>query len=317
MMRAKTGQEDVVVLDWAYHGTTQELIDLSPYKFRQQGGSGQKPHVHVAELPDSYRAPAEWAAEDLGVRYAQSVLEQIEAITARGGKLGCFIAESMPSVAGQIVLPDGYLAEVYRLVREAGGICIADEVQVGFGRIGSHWWAFETQDVVPDIVTLGKPIGDGHPMAALVTTREIADAFGNGMEYFNTFGGNPVSCAVGLAVIDVIEQGNLLHNAHTIGLYLKARFEACKSWCDRIGDVRGSGLFLGIDLVRDRTSKIPDTEFARRVCNRARDLGVLIGTEGQHANVLKLRPPMIFSQRDADHLVSVLEESLTFAMGTT
>lgn len=311
LMRAHTGRENAITLDWSYHGTTQELIDISPYKFRRKGGKGPKPHVHVAAVPDSYRAPEDWPAEEHGKRFAESVAEQIAAMQAKGEGPGFFIAESIPSVAGQVFLPDGYLKEVYRMVREAGGVCIADEVQVGFGRVGSHWWAFETQGVVPDIVTMGKPIGDGHPLAAVVTTREVTDSFNNGMEYFNTFGGNPVSCAVGLAVLDVIEGQDLRGNALAIGNYLIASFKAMQARYEVIGDVRGMGLFLGIELVTDRKTKAPATEFARAVSNGARQRGVLMGTEGPHDNVLKMRPPMIFSKRDADHLLAVLEE--TFA----
>ncbi|OCP38144.1 aminotransferase class III-fold pyridoxal phosphate-dependent enzyme [Ensifer sp. LC163] len=311
LMRTHTGRENAITLDWSYHGTTQELIDISPYKFRRKGGKGPKPHVHVAAVPDSYRAPADWPAEEHGKRFAESVAEQIAAMQAKGEGLGFFIAESIPSVAGQVFLPDGYLKEVYRLVRDAGGVCIADEVQVGFGRVGSHWWAFETQGVVPDIVTMGKPIGDGHPLAAVVTTREVTDSFNNGMEYFNTFGGNPVSCAVGLAVLDVIEGQDLRGNAFAIGNYLINSFRAMQARYEVIGDVRGMGLFLGIELVSDRKTKAPATEFARAVSNGARQRGVLMGTEGPHDNVLKMRPPMIFSKRDADHLLAVLEE--TFA----
>lgn len=311
LMRANTGRENAITLDWSYHGTTQELIDISPYKFRRKGGQGQKPHVHVATVPDSYRAPADWPAEEHGRRFAESIAELIAAMQARGEAPGFFIAESIPSVAGQVFLPDGYLKEVYRMVRAAGGLCIADEVQVGFGRVGSHWWAFETQGVVPDIVTMGKPIGDGHPLAAVVTTREVTDSFDNGMEYFNTFGGNPVSCAVGLAVLDVIEDEDLRGNALAIGTYLMDAFRDMQERHAVIGDVRGLGLFLGIELVRDRASKAPATDFARAVANGARRRGVLMGTEGPHDNVLKLRPPMIFSRRDADHLIAVLQE--TFA----
>ncbi|MGF6173840.1 aminotransferase class III-fold pyridoxal phosphate-dependent enzyme [Ensifer sp. 4252] len=311
LMRAHTGRENAITLDWSYHGTTQELIDISPYKFRRKGGKGPKPHVHVADVPDSFRAPADWPAEEHGRRFAESVAEQIAAMQAKGEGPGFFIAESIPSVAGQVFLPDGYLKEVYRLVREAGGVCIADEVQVGFGRVGSHWWAFETQGVVPDIVTMGKPIGDGHPLAAVVTTREVTDSFNNGMEYFNTFGGNPVSCAVGLAVLDVIEGQDLRGNALAIGNYLIESFRAMQARYEVIGDVRGMGLFLGIELVSNRKTKAPATEFARAVSNGARQRGVLMGTEGPHDNVLKMRPPMIFSKRDADHLLAVLEE--TFA----
>lgn len=316
MMRAHTGRENAIVLDWSYHGTTQELIDISPYKFRRKGGKGPKPHIHVATIPDSYHAPEGWPAAEHGKRFAESVAELIAAMQAKGEAPGFFIAESIPSVAGQVFLPDGYLREVYRLVREAGGICIADEVQVGFGRVGSHWWAFETQGVVPDIVTMGKPIGDGHPLAAVVTTREVTNSFNNGMEYFNTFGGNPVSCAVGLAVLDVIESQDLRGNALSIGNYLMDAFRAMQKRYEVIGDVRGLGLFLGIELVTDRRTKAPATDFARAVSNGARRRGVLIGTEGPHDNVLKMRPPMIFSQRDADHLIAVLEETFADVMRT-
>jgi 4-aminobutyrate aminotransferase-like enzyme/Ser/Thr protein kinase RdoA (MazF antagonist) len=309
LMRAHTGRENAIVLDWAYHGTTQELIDISPYKFQRKGGKGQRPHIHVAQVPDSYRAPADWPVEEHGKRFAEHVAELITAMAGKGDTPAFFIAESIPSIAGQVFLPEGYLREVYRMVREAGGVCIADEVQVGFGRVGSHWWAFETQGVVPDIVTMGKPIGDGHPLAAVVTTRDIADSFDNGMEYFNTFGGNPVSCAVGLAVLDVIEGDELRRNALEVGNYLIAGFRAMQDRFEAIGDVRGMGLFLGIELVKDRKTKAPATEFARAVSNGARQRGVLMGTEGPHDNVLKMRPPMIFSRRDANHLLAVLEET--------
>ncbi len=315
MMRAHTGRENAVVIDWAYHGTTQELIDISPYKFQRKGGKGQKPHVHVACVPDSYRAPADWPLEEHGRRYAESIAELIAAMQAKGEAPGFFLAESIPSVAGQVFLPEGYLREVYRIIREAGGVCIADEVQVGFGRVGSHWWAFETQGVVPDIVTMGKPIGDGHPLAAVVTTREIADSFNNGMEYFNTFGGNPVSCAVGLAVLDVIEGENLRRNALDVGNHLMAGFREMAKRYEVIGDVRGLGLFLGIELVTDRKTKAPATDVARAVSNGARQRGILMGTEGPHDNVLKMRPPMIFSMRDADHLLAVLEETFAAVTG--
>ncbi len=311
MMRAHTGRENAIVLDWSYHGTTQELIEISPYKFRRKGGTGPKSHVHIAPVPDGYRAPETWREEEYGTRFAESVRDLLAIMKSNGENPGFFIAESIPSVAGQVVLPEGYLREVYELVREAGGVCIADEVQVGFGRVGSHWWGFETQGVVPDIVTMGKPIGDGHPMGATVTKREIAESFNNGMEYFNTFGGNPVSCAVGLAVLDVIERDKLRDNAVAIGKYLIDGFGDLQARYEVIGDVRGLGLFLGIELVTDRATKTPATRFAHAVCNGARRRGVLLGTEGPFDNVLKMRPPMIFSKGNADHLISVLDE--TFA----
>ncbi len=314
MARTHSGQRDALVLDWAYHGTTQELIDLSPYKYKRKGGKGRPDHVFEATIPDSYRAPESWPLAEHGRRFAESIAEQIEKMKAQGRAPAFFIAESIPSVAGQVFLPEGYLREVYAMVRAAGGVCIADEVQVGFGRVGSHWWAFEMQGVVPDIVTMGKPIGNGHPMSAVVTTREVADSFNNGMEYFNTFGGNPVSCAAGLAVLDVIEHNDLRRNALEIGNYLIAGFRSMQDRFDIIGDVRGQGLFLGIELVMDRKTKEPATAIARKINDGARERGILMGTEGPFDNVLKMRPPMIFTRANADHLLSVLEDSFAAAL---
>jgi 4-aminobutyrate aminotransferase-like enzyme len=200
-------------------------------------------------------------------------------------------------------------------VRAAGGLCIADEVQVGFGRTSSMW-AFEQQGVVPDIVTLGKPIGNGHPMAAVITTPAIAASFANGMEYFNTFGGNPVSCAVGLAVLDVLQDERLIENAQVVGAYLQRGLHELMQRHPLIGDVRGAGLFIGVELVTDRRNKAPATAQARRVARLARDRGVLIGTDGPHDNVIKIRPPMTFRNAHADILLDCLDQCLlTLAEG--
>lgn len=314
MARNHTGRKEAIVLDWAYHGTTQELIDLSPYKYKRKGGKGRPDHVYEAVIPDSYHAPEDWPLEEHGKRFAESIAEQIDTMRKQGRAPAMFFAESIPSVAGQVFLPEGYLREVYAMVRAEGGLCVADEVQVGFGRVGSHWWAFEMQDVVPDIVTMGKPIGNGHPMSAVVTTREVADSFNNGMEYFNTFGGNPVSCAAGLAVIDVIERDKLRENALTVGNYLINGFRKMQQRFDIIGDVRGQGLFLGIELVTDRKTKAPATALARKINDGARERGILMGTEGPHDNVLKMRPSMVFSRANADHLLSVLADSFEAAL---
>jgi 4-aminobutyrate aminotransferase-like enzyme/Ser/Thr protein kinase RdoA (MazF antagonist) len=313
MARAHTGQRDMVVLDWAYHGHLSSLIEISPYKYKRKGGEGKPAHIWEAMLPDSYRAPSDWQREDYARHFAQSVRDQLAAMQDAGRKPAGFIAESMPSVGGQIFLPDGYLAEVYRDIRAAGGVVIADEVQVGFGRIGSHMWGFETQGVEPDIVTMGKPIGNGHPLAALVTTTEIAKSFANGMEYFNTFGGNAVSCAVGLKVLEILQRDHLQENARRLGEDLLTRMRRLAERHPEIGDVRGSGLFLGLDLVEDRVSKKPATERAGRIVQKARELGVLMGTDGPYDNVIKLRPAMIFSQANADHLMQVLETAFVEA----
>jgi 4-aminobutyrate aminotransferase-like enzyme/Ser/Thr protein kinase RdoA (MazF antagonist) len=307
LARTHTGREDVIVLDHAYHGHTTTLIDISPYKFNGPGGSGRKPWVHVAPLPDDYRGPYRRDDANAGAKYARHVGEILQQTRASGRQIACFIAETLPSVGGQIVFPPGYLPEVYRDVRAAGAVCIADEVQVGFGRLGSHFWGFETQSVVPDIVVLGKPIGNGFPLAAVITTREIASSFANGMEFFSTFGGNPVACAAGLSVLDVLEKQSLQANALRVGGYLKDRLLNLQQSYPIIGDVRGSGLFLGVDLVLDRETRAPATNQADYIVNRLRDCGVLAGTDGPHHNVIKLRPPLVFSEADADLFVNVLK----------
>jgi ethanolamine-phosphate phospho-lyase len=212
--------------------------------------------------------------------------------------------------AGQIIYPPGFLRDAFRLTRQSGGVCIADEVQVGFGRVGTHFWGFETQDVVPDIVTMGKPIGNGHPLAAVATTPEIAASFKTGMEYFNTFGGNPVSCAVGLAVLDVLREENLQRNAFQVGDYLKTGLEELKSKHRLVGDVRGLGLFLGIEFVRDSESLVPAQAEASYIAERMRDKKILVTTDGPHGNVIKIKPPLVFSQTDADLLVEALDQIL-------
>jgi hypothetical protein len=228
-----------------------------------------------------------------------------------GREIAAFIAETLPSVAGQIVFPPGYLEETYLHVRAAGGLCIADEVQVGFGRLGTHFWGFETQDVVPDIVVLGKPIGNAFPLAAVVTTPEIAASFANGMEFFSTFGGNPVACAAGSAVLDVLREEKLPENALRVGNHLLKRLRTSQERYALIGDVRGSGLFLGVDLVLDRESRTPATQQAEYVVNRLRERGILAGTDGPGRNVIKLRPPLIFREPDADLFVETLESILS------
>lgn len=297
----------VVALDWAYHGHLTSLIEISPYKYKRKGGQGRPAATAEAALPDAYRAPADWPMAEIGRRYADSVTVAMAQLAEAGHKPAAFIAESLPSSAGQIVLPEGYLPAAYAAARAAGAVVIADEVQIGFGRVGSHMWAFEAEGAVPDIVTLGKPIGNGHPMAAMITTREIADSFYNGMEYFNTFGGNPVSCAVGLKVLEILQRDRLRENAQRIGTNLLSRMRGLKEKHQIIGDVRGRGLMLGIELVEDRRSKEPATERAGRLVERCRSLGVLLGTDGPHDNVIKMRPAMIFSDANADFLMQVLE----------
>jgi 4-aminobutyrate aminotransferase-like enzyme/Ser/Thr protein kinase RdoA (MazF antagonist) len=310
LARANTGRDDVIVLENAYHGHTTTLIDMSPYKFGGPGGRGKKPWVHVAPLPDDYRGAYRRDDEQAGAKYARHVAEILERTSAEGRSVAAYIAETLPSVGGQIVFPRGYLAEVYGHVRAAGAVCIADEVQVGFGRLGTHFWGFETQGVVPDIVVLGKPIGNAFPLAAVITTQEIADSFNNGMEFFSTFGGNPVACAAGLAVLDVLEEERLQQHALRVGTHLMKGLKALQERHALIGDVRGSGLFLGIDLALDRDSREPAPSQASYVVNRLRDCGILTGSDGPHHNVIKLRPPLVFSEADADFFVETLDAIL-------
>jgi len=310
LAREFTGRRDLLVLDAAYHGNTTTLIDISPYKHAGPGGHGAPDWVHVAPLADDYRGRYRRSDPDAGARYAADLAAQVEEIAASGRRLGGFIAESCPSVGGQIIFPDGYLARAYAAVRSAGGLCIADEVQTGLGRLGSHFWAFGAQGVVPDIVVMGKPLGNGHPLAAVVTTRAIADAFDNGMEYFSTFGGNTVSCAVGLAVLDVLRDEDLQAHALAVGTRLLAGLREVASRHRLIGDVRGSGLFLGVELVRDRETLEPAAAEAEYVVNRLREERILIGTDGPLHNVLKIRPPMPFDLADADHFLTALDRIL-------
>ncbi len=308
MARTHTGQRDIITVDGAYHGNTQGLVDISPYKHDGPGGKGAPDWVQTVVMPCGYRGPHKGTGTTSGIAYARYVKTAIDCIEAAGRRPAAFICESMLGCGGQVLLPDGYLRAAFDHVRAAGGVCIADEVQVGFGRAGTHFWAFETQGVVPDIVTLGKPMGNGHPLAAVVTTTEIANAFNSGMEYFNTYGGNPVSCAVGMAVLDVIQTEGLQENARQVGAYLLDRLSTLKEKSQLVGDVRGLGLYLGVELVTDHDTLAPAADHAAYICNRMKDYGFLISTDGPLHNVLKLKPPIIFSMENADALVDALEK---------
>jgi 4-aminobutyrate aminotransferase-like enzyme/Ser/Thr protein kinase RdoA (MazF antagonist) len=310
LARTHTRQQDTIVVDGAYHGNLTSLIEISPYKFDGPGGQGAPPYVHKIPTPDGYRGAYKSTDPEAGRKYARHVQEAIAIIRKQGKNVGTFIAESLMGSAGQIIYPPGFLKEAFRLTRRSGGVCIADEVQVGFGRVGTHFWGFETQDVVPDIVTMGKPIGNGHPLAAVATTPEIAASFKTGMEYFNTFGGNPVSCAVGLAVLDVLREEKLQRNALQVGDHLKAGLEELKSRHRLVGDVRGLGLFLGIEFVLDGKSLAPATAEASYIAERMRDKKILVTTDGPYRNVIKIKPPLVFSKTDADLLVEALDHIL-------
>lgn len=311
MARTWKGHTDMIAVEVGYHGNTGAVIEVSSYKFDGKGGQGAPPHTQIVPIPDTYRGLYRGEDPDAGKKYAHHLDEAIERIHRRGQGVAGFICESILSCGGQIVLPDGYLPEAYQKVRAAGGLCIADEVQVGFGRVGSHFWGFELQGVIPDIVTMGKPMGNGHPLAAVVCRPEVAKAFANGMEYFNTFGGNPVSCAIGRAVLRVIREESLQENALKTGNYLRQELLGLKDRHKIIGDIRGPGLFQGIELVKHRQTLTPAAREATYIANRMRQLGILMSTDGPFHNVLKIKPPICFGRREVDFLIHSLDKVLT------
>jgi 4-aminobutyrate aminotransferase-like enzyme len=310
LARAATGRPDVVTVDVAYHGNTQRLVEVSPYKFNGPGGAGQPRDVHVVPLPDPYRGAHRGSTPETADAYLAEARTVVDAAAANGQPVGAAIAEAIASVAGQVVPPPGWLRGFFDIARTAGAVPIADEVQVGFGRVGTDFWAFGPQRVLPDIVTLGKPIGNGHPLGAVVTTRPIAEAFANGMEYFNTFGGNAVSAVIGLAVLDVIEEEQLQEHARVTGERLLGGLHELAGRHPAIGDVRGTGLFIGIELVRDRGTREPDADAATELANRAAERGVLLSTDGPFRNVMKIKPPLVFSDEDADRLLGTIDAIL-------
>lgn len=306
-----TKQKDVIVLDHAYHGTSTVAMELSPYKFDGKGGAGQQAYIHKGMNPDLYRGNYRYGDAAAGQKYAADIAAIIDRLAEKGTGIAAFICETLLGVGGQIPLPEGYLKEVYQHVRAAGGLCIADEVQVGFGRVGEQFWGFELQGVEPDIVVLGKPIGNGHPLAAVVLTEELAAAFNNGMEYFNTYGGNPVSMETGIAVMEVIKTEELQQRAQQTGDYLLAGLQQLMDKHPIIGDVRGKGLFVGAELVRDRQSLEPAVPEIDEIVEEMRNRGFLISTDGPLHNVLKIKPPLVFNIENAKSFLSHLDEVLS------
>jgi 4-aminobutyrate aminotransferase-like enzyme/Ser/Thr protein kinase RdoA (MazF antagonist) len=308
LARAHTGGRDMVVVDHGYHGNTTGAIDISPYKFNRPGGDGRPEWVQVVPVADTYRG--EHRGADAADRYAAAVDGALARIDARGGRLAGFIAETFPSVGGQIIPPEGYLPGVYARIRAAGGVCIADEVQSGLGRLGEHYWGFEQQRAMPDIVVMGKPLGNGHPLGAVATTGEVARSFDNGIEFFSTFGGSTVSCRVGAEVLRIVDDEGLQANARVTGGHLLDSLRRLQERHEVIGDVRGIGLFIGVDLVTDRGTRAPATRAAELVKNRLREERILVGTEGPADNILKIRPPLTVDADDVDQLIQALDRVL-------
>ncbi|XP_052868794.1 alanine--glyoxylate aminotransferase 2-like [Anopheles cruzii] len=315
LARQHTGRHEVITLDHAYHGHVSAVMDVSPYKFNQPGGGPKPDFVHVAPCPDVYRGKYRDCDYPEGTDLTELYVGEVQRMLD-GSPTGvaAFIAESLQSCGGQIIPPPGYFRRVYEAVRKAGGVTIADEVQVGFGRIGSHYWAFEQQQVIPDIVTIAKPMGNGHPVGAVVTTPEIAESFAStGVCYFNTYGGNPVSCAIANAVLRVIDEERLQENALLVGRYLLEQAAALKSEYGLVGDVRGMGLFVGIELVSDRQNRVPATDAAKLVVERMKTMHrVLVSSDGPDDNVVKLKPPMVFTKANVDEFLVGFRECLAY-----
>ena len=303
MAFAHTQNLNVLVMEHGYHGNTQISIDISDYKFNNKKGFGQKNNILKAPIPDTYLGKYKINDGSAGKLYAEDAMQVIH---DTGKTIGAFITEPIVGCGGQVPLATGYLQNLYPAIRAQGGICISDEVQTGFGRMGDFFWGYEAQGVVPDMVILGKPMGNGHPMGAVVCTEAIADAFSKGVEFFSSFGGNPVSCAIGIAVLDVIEEEDLQENAKVVGDYYLGLFRELKKKHDCIGDVRGSGLFLGVEIVKPGTTE-PDTSLAAQIKNEMRNRNILISTDGPNDNVLKTKPPLCFTKENALEVVENID----------
>jgi len=322
LARAYTGRKDIVCVDGAYHGNVSSTMAISPYKNDKIYNFKQAKWAHVAPMPCMYRGRfsrdqfrnLDPASDTIGSLYASATEELIERIKSQGRRVAAFFVESMISCGGQVPLPPGYLRKLQRYLRQEGILMVCDEVQTGFGRTGKRMWAFQLDgdDIKPDIVTIGKPMGNGFPVSAVITTPEVASAFQNiGTEYFNTFGGNPVSCAAALAVLAEFEERKLMQEADRIGSHLLDELNKLKSGYKIIGDVRGCGFFIGLELVESLTSKRPAPQYADYIVQRLREERILISTEGKLGNVLKFKPPMVFSMDDACRLIEALARALT------
>lgn len=304
MAQAHTGHHHIMVTEHGYHGNTQIGIDISDYKFNNKRGQGRRPHIIKTQIPDTYNGP--YREKDAGHKYAQDAIVQLKSASQ---PIAAFVSEPIVGCGGQVPLASGYLKELYPAVREQGGICISDEVQTGFGRLGDHFWGYESQQVVPDMIILGKPIANGHPMGAVVTTEEIAHSFEKGVEFFSSFGGNPVSCTIALAVLDVIEEEHLQAQAKAVGDYYKSLFLDLKETYKYLGDVRGSGLFIGVEIIHP-DSKKTNRPLAHHIKNELRHRHILVSTDGPDDSVLKSKPPLCFTKENAQEVVVNIKDIL-------
>lgn len=307
LARFATGHAGFIVTDFSYHGNTTAVRAVS------SASSALEPRSSAARtvpVPDPYRPPAGLAGADLADACVRRVQEAVDALHADGLGVAGILLDTIFSGEGLPQVPAGFVERAVGIVRAAGGLYIADEVQPGFGRMGDHFWGYRAHGVVPDVVTLGKPMGNGHPISAVIARRELLEPFGEARHYFNTFAGNPVSCAAANAVLDVLEEENLVARARETGEYLLEGLAALRERHRLVGDVRGRGLFIGVELVSDRGTREPATAQARNVINAMRERRVLIGETGRHENVLKLRPPLPFAREHADLLLAALDDCL-------
>lgn len=302
-----TGAKGVICTDHAYHGNSAAVVEITTV-FGDADKRG--PNVKTIKIPDLYRAEPKLGEPEIIDMHVGQVRDAIEMLEEEGAGFAGLIVDTVFASEGLPVIPADYIRKVVDCVHDAGGLYIADEVQPGFGRMGDHFWGYQHYGVTPDIVTMGKPMGNGHPLAGVIYRREIAQKFHGDVVCFNTFGGNPVSCAVGMAVLDVLEGEGLIENARVTGEYLLKSFDELKRNHDLIGDVRGRGLYFAVELVQDRQTKAPATQQTRQVVNGMRDRHILISTSGRYSNALKIRPPLLFSNEHADLFVDTLDEVL-------
>ena len=306
MMKSHTGENDIIVSEHGYHGNTNICVDISSYKFDGKGGNGAPEHTHVIPMPSKFNG--KYQGENSVDDYVGEIEKCIENIKTKKRKLGGFIIEPIISCGGQVELPKGFLKKSYEIIRKNGGICISDEVQVGCGRLGKSFWGFQLHDVVPDIITIGKPLGNGHPIGAVVCTKEIAESFANGMEFFNTFGGNPVSCSIATQVLKVVENQNLQENAKIVGEYFKKELKKLMTEFDLIADVRGQGLFLGIELIDQKMNSLQKK--TKYIINRLKKFGILSNLDGPKNNVIKIKPPLTFHKDNCDKFIFYIRKIL-------
>ena len=303
--REATGGSGIVVTDFAYHGNTKAIHEITTC----DAPVDRRPdYVATVRVPDAYRG--EHRGADAGTRYADDLRKAVDTLAKKGIQPAAFVIDTIVSSGGVVEPPAGYLKAAAQIIREAGGLFIADEVQPGLGRTGSDFWGFEADGVVPDIITIGKPMGNGYPVSAMLARRSLVDKFSATSDYFNTFGGNPVACAAANAVLDVIEQDNLQENASKIGGYIVGELKGMQSRYQQIGDVRGTGLFIALELIQPDSDRGPDARAAQRLIEKLKRCGVLTGAIGPDSNILKLRSPLVLSKSDADHLLERIDECM-------